>query len=216
MPGLGHTAKVPFWRHCHSLPCATSRHTAKEPFFAVCQDQRTRQRGKAGWAVASLCRVPRPRAHGKEPLLCLFLPCALRPAHGKNSRSVQFCVVFVDVTLFCHDPDYVLGKIFAVCPKSGSRQRQALPAAVYREPFAVCIMAFAVCLRHMAKDLVPVVVGAGAGHLPPTNHFQNMKKIEKQQKQKNKKEKISLLTDHHHKPLSYQGTIFFDEICTLP
>ena len=48
-------------------------HTAKEPMFAVCQSQGTRQ-------TFELCRVPRRQAHGKggrhvtSQVFCFFLP----------------------------------------------------------------------------------------------------------------------------------------------
>ena len=48
----------------------------------------------------------------------------------------------------------------------------------------------------------------------PTNHFSEHEKIEKNSKQQNNK-KISLLTGHHHKPLSYRVTIFLTRYAHL-
>jgi len=168
--------------HCHSLPCAMSRHTAAilcrvpGPAHTAKRQSRLSRGLSLPCATAQgtrqrvrLCRVPRQGTRQRAAVTFIFAVCFT----AGTWQKFPFRSVLCHVTLFCRDPDYALGKMFAVCPKSGSRLTRQ---NVYREPFAVCITAFAVCLRHMAKDLVPVVVGAGAGHLPPTNHFQNMKK----------------------------------------
>ena len=54
-----------------------------------------------------------------------------------------------------------------------------------------------------------MICNNGWAHDPPLQIiFQNMTKLEKTLKQQNRKEKILLLTCHHHKPVYYQGIIF--------
>jgi hypothetical protein len=59
-----------------------------------------------------------------------------------------------------------LGKVFAECPTNSTRQRGCCRCIVHRaffaecytrKAFAECKIAFAVCLRHTAKELIPVV-----------------------------------------------------------
>ena len=116
------------------LPCATSRHTAKLPFFAVCLSmwhtakvalfvvclgQGTRQRG-------CVCRVPSCYgtrqtgcstgfatsalyfAVGPEIHSAKYLPCARNVAYGKQA----LCRPLYTMSCF---PCVTLGKVFAEC-----------------------------------------------------------------------------------------------------
>jgi hypothetical protein len=51
-----------------------------------------------------------------------------------------------------------LGKVFAECPTKSTRQRCCCRCTVRRAFFAECKIAFAVCLEHTAKELIPVVM----------------------------------------------------------
>jgi hypothetical protein len=50
-----------------------------------------------------------------------------------------------------------LGKVFAECPTKSTRQRGCCRCTVRRAFFAECKIAFAVCLEHTTKELIPVV-----------------------------------------------------------
>jgi hypothetical protein len=70
--------------------------------------------------------------------------------------------------------------------------------------------------RRVTASPVPGNQG-GLGHDSSLRiNVPNRKKSEKKIKtSKIKKKKISLPTSHHHHPVYYRGTIFFDEICIL-
>ena len=85
-------------------------HTAKEPIFAVCNDQGT-------WQRLSLCRVPGTGGTRQTSPAT----SAWQPAKNVCCGSAR-----------AHD------KAFVVCPIYCTRQRGPLPTAVCRVPFAVC------------------------------------------------------------------------------
>ena len=97
----------------------------------MCIYHGTRQRSPQTVPATIICRVQIPWHTAKIQLL----PCA-RP--GKHTAKILATSSGRSPEKFYRGSPLALGKGFAVCPRSCTRQRLALPMPVCRVPFAVC------------------------------------------------------------------------------
>ena len=117
----------------------------KLPYFAVCLDPGTRR-------SLNLCHVPQILAHGEV---------------GSRRRHPRAVTVPVppppSATLICRVPPLANGELLCHVPDKRHTAKWPSPSSVRRglrtaNLHAVCFVAFAVCLWHMANGRNPVVV----------------------------------------------------------
>ena len=113
----------------------------KKPFFAVCKNQSTRQRMAMGLAGKHLCCVLNPGHTAKDPFFAVCWHTAKASSHRQLSSSPFFLPSVEYCTRLCR------------CMVAVG----LLPCATHGKAFAVCKPGFAVCFRHTANSLCPVV-----------------------------------------------------------
>ena len=125
-------------------------HSAKWPSTGQHDSTKTLALGKvATWRHPgpALCRVP--DADTRQSYFAESPPLGTRQSAGPGWRHVAAL-----------PSAKALGKVFAECPKSDTRQRSLCRGRLCRvafKEFAECKLAFAECNRHSAKPVNPVV-----------------------------------------------------------
>jgi len=135
----------------------------------VCKDQSTRQRMTTGLPGKHLCRVLNPWHTAKVPFFAVCcgiwhtanfscLPCVMALAHGKVALSPSAAVI----AFFLPSVELCTRQRLCRVPDKKPTAKKAfadawLPCATHGKAFVVCKPGFAVCFRHTANSLCPVV-----------------------------------------------------------